>query len=76
MVMKPTKECRKNHEKERATLNDTPTAKSQWCQLLENHVHMCFSQKILLKVPTRLLSEIFSYSLKQKPTLMHKYKHI
>lgn len=54
MVMKPTEECRKNHEKERARLNDTPTAKSQWCQLLEKHVHMCFPQKILLKVPILL----------------------
>lgn len=35
MVMKLTEECKKNHEKERARLNDTPTAKSQWCQLLE-----------------------------------------
>lgn len=60
MVMKPTEECRKNHEKERARLNDTPTAKSQWCQLLEKHVHMCFPQKILLKVPILLHSFFFN----------------
>ena len=44
MVMKPTEECRKNG-KERIRLNDTPTAKSQLCQLLEKHVCMHFPPK-------------------------------
>lgn len=33
--MKLNEECKKNHEKERGRLSDTPTAKSQWCQLLQ-----------------------------------------
>ena len=73
MVMKPTEEYRKNHEKERSRLNDTPTAKSQCCQLLEKHVHMHFPPKILLKVSVLLLSEFFSHFLKQKPNSKAMY---
>lgn len=70
MVMNLTEECKKNHEKERARLNDTPTAKSQWCQFLEKHVQMHSPPpthtKILLTVPI-LLPEFFLHSFNQKP---------